>query len=157
MNQAPETEPPLSLPAEKSLVSLLTHMNKQQLFQFAKFLCVGVLNTLVGLSVIYAAKWFLGMGDLAANALGYTVGLTVSFTLNSRWTFNHSGPQWPALFKFLLVSLVAYGMNLLTVMISIHYFGLNDYLAQALGTPPYTLTSFFASKYLVFRAQSPRK
>ena len=51
-----------------------------------------------------------------------------------------------------LVALVAYGMNLLTVMAAIHYAGLNGYLAQALGIPPYTLTSFLASKYLVFRA-----
>ena len=126
-------------------------MNISQFFQFAKFLSVGVANTLVGLSVIYAAKWFFNIGDVPANALGYAVGLTVSFTLNSRWTFAHRGPRLPALIKFLLVSLVAYGMNLLTVMVSIHYFGLNDYIAQALGTPPYTLTSYFASKYLVFR------
>jgi putative flippase GtrA len=135
---------------------MLTHINKQQFFQFAKFLCVGLLNTLVGLSVIYAAKWFLRMDDISANALGYAIGITVSFTLNSRWTFNHDGPQWPALIKFVLVSLVAYGMNLLTVMVSIHYLGLNDYLAQALGTPPYTLTSYFASKYLVFNTKPAR-
>ena len=58
-----------------------------------------------------------------------------------------------ALAKFMLVALVAYGINLLTVMVAIHYIGLNDYIAQALGIPPYTLTSFFASKYLVFRAK----
>ena len=31
--------------------------------------------------------------------------------------------------------------------------GSRDYVAQALGIPPYTVTSFFASKYLVFRAR----
>lgn len=129
-------------------------MNARQFLQFAKFLSVGVANTLVGLSVIYAAKWFFHFGDVSANALGYAVGLCVSFILNSRWTFAHRGPQLPALAKFLLISLVAYGMNLLTVMIAIHYVGLNDYIAQALGIPPYTLTSFFASKYLVFRSKN---
>ncbi len=123
----------------------------ERFFQFAKFLSVGVVNTLVGLLVIYSAKWFFNVGDVPANALGYAVGLSVSFTLNSRWTFAHRGPRLPALIKFLLVSLVAYGMNLLTVMVAIHYLGLNDYIAQALGVPPYTLTSFLASKYLVFR------
>ncbi|MEQ1601761.1 MAG: GtrA family protein [Methylophilaceae bacterium] len=129
-------------------------MKGWKFLQFIKFLSVGVANTLVGLSVIYSAKWFFNVGDVAANALGYSVGLLVSFTLNSRWTFAHQGPRLPAMLKFLLVSLVAYGMNLLTVMIAIHYVGLNDYIAQALGIPPYTLTSFFASKYLVFRTKS---
>ena len=128
-------------------------MKAAPFLQFTKFLGVGVANTLVALLVIYAAKWYLGLGDVAANALGYSVGLFISFTLNSRWTFAHGGPQLPALVKFLLVSLVAYGMNLLTVMVAIHGLGLNDYVAQALGIPPYTVTSFFASKYLVFRAR----
>lgn len=125
-----------------------------QIIQFAKFLGVGVANTLVALSVIYAAKWLAGVGDLAANAMGYGVGLLASFTLNRRWTFAHRGPQLPALAVFLLVSLVAYGMNVLTVMAAIHQFGINDYVAQALGIPPYTLTSFLASKYLVFRSNT---
>lgn len=120
--------------------------------QFARFLGVGVANTLIALLVIYAAKWLAHVDDVAANALGYGVGLLTSFALNSRWTFAHRGPQWPALARFLLVALVAYGMNLLTVMAAIHWAGLNGYLAQALGIPPYTVTSFFASKYLVFRA-----
>ena len=128
-------------------------MNGPQVLQFTKFLGVGVANTLVALLVIYSAKWFFNLGDVTANALGYAIGLAVSFTLNSRWTFVHCGPQLPALAKFMLVALVAYGINLLTVMVAIHSIGLNDYIAQALGIPPYTLTSFFASKYLVFRAK----
>ena len=127
-------------------------MSARTPLQFAKFLGVGVANTLVALSVIYAAKWLGNVGDVSANALGYGVGLLTSFSLNSRWTFAHRGPQLPALAKFLLVALAAYGMNLLTVMAAIHYAGLNGYLAQALGIPPYTVTSFLAAKYLVFRA-----
>lgn len=128
-------------------------MNGRHFRELPRFLSVGVVNTLVGLLVIYAAKWFFNVGDVASNAVGYSVGLLVSFTLNSRWTFAYSGPLSPALAKFLLVALVSYGMNLLTVMVAIHLFGLNDYIAQALGIPPYTLTSYFASKYLVFRSK----
>jgi putative flippase GtrA len=128
-------------------------MSSWRFFEFAKFLSVGVANTLLGLLVIFAAKWFFHIGDIAANAAGYSVGLIVSFSLNSRWTFAYRGPHLPALTKFLLVTLVAYGMNLLTVMVAIHFVGLNEYVSQALGVPFYTLTSYFASKYLVFRTQ----
>ena len=121
------------------------------LIQFIKFLGVGVANTLIGLSVIYATKWFLGAGDVIANATGYAVGLIVSFTLNSRWTFSYRGPRRAAVLKFLGVALIAYGMNLLTVMAAIAVFRINTYVAQALGVPPYTLTSFLLSKFFVFR------
>jgi putative flippase GtrA len=126
---------------------------KAHIPQLGRFLSVGVLNLLVGLLVIYACKWFLGVGDAAANAIGYAAGLTTSFTLNSRWTFAYRGPALPALIKFLLVAAVAYGMNLLTVLVLIHYAGMNGYIAQALGIPPYTLTTYLASKFIVFRLQ----
>jgi putative flippase GtrA len=116
-----------------------------------RFLSVGVANTVVGLLVIYAAKWFLHFGDVAANVLGYSIGLMLSFALNSRWTFSYNGPRLPALARFIFVTPAAYGVNLATVLAAIHWFGLNSYVAQALGIVPYTVTSFLASKYFVFR------
>jgi putative flippase GtrA len=128
-------------------------MIKQHLPQLGRFLSVGMLNGLISLLTIYACKGFFHIGDVAANAIGYAAGLTTSFTLNSRWTFGYRGEQLPALVKFLLVAAVAYGMNLLTVLVSINYLGINGYVAQALGIPPYVLTSYLASKYVVFRMQ----
>jgi putative flippase GtrA len=124
---------------------------KPHLPQLGRFLSVGVLNMVVGLLVIYACKWFFHANDVAANAIGYAAGLTTSFTLNSRWTFAYRGPQVPALIKFLVVALAAYGMNLLTVLMLIRHVGVNGYLAQALGIPAYTLTTYLASKFIVFR------
>lgn len=120
--------------------------------QFGRFLGVGVVNALLGLLVIYAAKWFFGAGDISANLLGYGVGMTVSFVLNSRWTFDFSGAWGPAFVKFAAVSVVAYVANLLTVLAAIHTAAINSYVAQALGIPVYTLTVFLASKYVVFRS-----
>jgi putative flippase GtrA len=51
-----------------------------------RFSVVGVVNTAVGLAVIYGAL-FAGLGDFASNALGYGVGLVVSFVLHRGWTF----------------------------------------------------------------------
>lgn len=129
-------------------------MRSWKFLQFGKFLSVGVVNTLAGLAVIYLAKWYFHLGNVTANALGYAIGLVLGFILNSRWTFAYYGPNTPAIVKFLLVALFAYCVNLLTVLMAIHVIGLNDYVAQAIGIPPYTLTSYFMSKYLVFRVDS---
>lgn len=119
--------------------------------QFGRFLGVGAVNSLLGLLVIYAAKGLFGAGDILANLIGYSVGMTVSFALNSRWTFRFSGAWQPAFAKFIAVSVVAYAANLLTVLAAIHGASINSYVAHALGIPVYTLTVFLASKYLVFR------
>ena len=125
-------------------------MIQKHLPELRRFLSVGALNMLVGLLVIYACKWLFHAGDVMANAIGYGVGLVNSFALNSRWTFAYRGPQLPAVVKFLAVAMLAYAMNLLTVMLLIRY-GVDSYLAQALGIPPYTLTTYLASKFFVFR------
>jgi putative flippase GtrA len=121
--------------------------------QFWRFLCVGLVNTFVGLTMVYACKYFGGMGDLAANASGYALGLCVSFTLNRKWTFAHHGAIGPAAARFLAVAGIAYAMNLLTVMLCIHGLGINGYLAQALGIPPYTLTAYVLSRAWAFRME----
>ncbi len=54
-----------------------------------RFILVGVINTLAGLSVIYAAMYFFDFGIKSANMIGYLVGLIISFTLNKKWTFKN--------------------------------------------------------------------
>jgi putative flippase GtrA len=51
-----------------------------------RFSIVGVINTAIGLAVLYGAL-FAGLGDFTSNALGYGVGLVVSFVLHRGWTF----------------------------------------------------------------------
>jgi putative flippase GtrA len=96
----------------------------------------------------------LGFGDGLANIIGYICGLAISFTLNRTWTFRHSGALATALARFLLVFLIAYLFNLVTVLLAIHALRLNPYLAHAIGVVPYTLVLFLGSQYFAFRAQS---
>lgn len=114
-----------------------------------RFLLVGIVNTLVGLASIFAAKGIFGMGDVAANALGYGVGLLTSFSLNRSWTFRHNGPVFRAIVSFLIAQSVAYSLNLTCVLGMIEY-GIDSYLAQALGMPPYMVVSYLGTRYFAF-------
>lgn len=120
--------------------------------KLTRFLSVGLLNTAVGLSIIYLCKWLFGLGDVAANMSGYGVGIVISFYLNARWTFAYQGNMHAALVRFLAVMLVAYLANLVVVMTLIDAFGVNSYLAQACGTPAFTLTAFLGSRIYAFGA-----
>lgn len=116
----------------------------------ARFLAVGVLNTIVGLGIIYACMGLLGMGDAASNAVGYAIGLAVSFVLNRRWTFRHQGNRSSSLVRFLLVFAVAYASNLLVVLALIDSLHVNRYLAQAIGIGAYTTLSYLGSRHFAF-------
>lgn len=125
-----------------------------ELAYVVRFLAVGVLNTLVGLGSIYACKYFLGLGDVPANMIGYLIGLTNSFLWNRRWTFSHSGRIGIAAARFFLVFIVAYAVNLSVALTCIHILSINSYLAHAVATVPYTVIFYLGSRYFVFNSQS---
>jgi putative flippase GtrA len=83
--------------------------------QLARFGAVGLVNTAAGYIVIVIGL-VLGAGDVLANATGYVVGLTLSYFLNSRWTFRRASRVGPRiLIRYLAVFVVAYGVNLTIV------------------------------------------
>lgn len=120
-------------------------------WQFVKFAVVGMVNTLVGLSVIFAAKGLLGWGDLAANILGYGVGLSVSFVLNRNWTFRHGGTiNFHMVGRFILVFLTAYAVNLLALFGLRDWAGVDSYVAQAASVVSYSVLFYLGSRRFVF-------
>jgi putative flippase GtrA len=116
-----------------------------------RFLVVGAANTLVGLLVIYTCKWLFRLDDVTSNVIGYMIALANSFFLNRAWTFANAGPVLPAMVRFLGVFVVAYLVNLATVMVAIDHLQVNAYLAQACGIAPYTVVSYLGSRYFAFR------
>lgn len=118
-----------------------------ELFKFAS---VGVLNTFLGLAVIYSLKWGLGWADATANLAGYLVCIMLGFVLNGLWTFGKSALQAKHLRGYLLVVAVAYLMNLGAVLLSIKLLDVPGDYAQLMGVPVYTLTSFMLNKLFVF-------
>ena len=55
--------------------------------EIVRYLVVGCINMGIGLSTIFVLT-ATGSSDLLANAIGYSVGIPVSFMLNGRWTFS---------------------------------------------------------------------
>ena len=117
----------------------------------ARYLSVGVLNSLIGYSVIYGTMYLGEVDPSWANALGYGVGLIVSYTMNRRWTFKSDSAVPSSAIRFLAVVGVSYVANLLTVLALINSAGFNPYLAQAAGLVPYTMIGYLGSRFIAFR------
>jgi len=120
--------------------------------QALTFGLVGVVNTGVGLAVIYGLMLGAGVGPVISNMAGYAVGLCVSFTLNSRVTFRQ-GLTVAAALRFLLAFAVAYGANLLCLLALIGPFGVRPEIAQLGAMVVYTGVFFILSKLFVFPAK----
>jgi putative flippase GtrA len=118
--------------------------------QSLRFGAVGLVNTAIGLAAIYAVMFFFRTGPAIANAVGYAIGLAVSFSLNRVWTFSSKGPVAHVLPKYLLVAAICYLLNLGAVLTAISYFSANPYLAQLLGVGIYTVCMFFGCRWFVF-------
>jgi len=118
--------------------------------QSLRFAAVGLVNTAIGLAAIYAVMFFFQTGPALANAVGYAIGLAVSFLLNRTWTFNSNRPAAHVLPQYLLVAVIAYLLNLGAVLAAISFFSVNLYLAQLLGVGIYTICMFFGCRWFVF-------
>ena len=119
-------------------------------FTFIRFLFIGVINTLFGLSIIFALKYFLNFSDIYANLFGYITGFLFSFFMHGKHTFKFNGNIKAAVLRYLLIIISAYLSNL-SIVLHLIDLGVNSYISQTLGLIPYILVSYFGSKYFVYK------
>jgi len=119
--------------------------------QSLRFGVVGLVNTAIGLMAIYAVIFFSNTGPAVANAIGYAIGLAVSFALNRMWTFGDSRSYGTLLPRYLLAAVVSYLLNLSVVLLGTHHFGVGPYLVQFFGMGVYTVTMFLGCRWFVFQ------
>jgi putative flippase GtrA len=136
----------------KSFMSSIPFGDRERLLisQFMKFGVVGLLNTAVGLGLITGTMYFLKLNPFLANAIGYSVGIVLSFVLNGRLTFSHRSLTNDMFVRFLVVCLVAYLANVVTVSLTLGY---NKYAAQIFGMIVYTAVNFIGCRTFAFETR----
>ncbi len=67
---------------------------------FVRFLLVGIVNTIVGLSIIYVLLNGAGIGYWPATLIGNGIGAAVSYMLNRSFTFGSRTQVRRSLWKF---------------------------------------------------------
>ncbi len=81
---------------------------------FWKFIMVGVINTIVGTSVMFVFYNVLHCSYWISSAMNYIVGSIVSYFLNKYFTFQNKQRSWKIIGKFILnisiCYLIAYGV-----------------------------------------------
>lgn len=110
--------------------------------QLARYAAVGLLNTAVGLSMIYLAQFTLRLDPLKANALGFFAGLLIGFLFNRQWTFQNKTNIRQDLLPFLLIFSCSYTANLLLLWGLVNKAHVNAYIAQIGAIGLYSVLMF---------------
>ena len=128
---------------------------------FARFLVVGVFNTLAGLGTSFLLFNLLELDYWSSTFTGNTVGAVVSFTLNRTFTFRSSVPVRSSWWKFALVTAWCYGLSYglglglaswLSPLLPAAADKLLSNGAILVGNGVYTISNYFGHKYVTFRA-----
>lgn len=115
-----------------------------------KFIIVGTLNTAACLFIIFSLMNFWHLDYRFANATGYVIGYVISFTINRRWTFQHTGCWKKSIVRWSIIALIAYLCNLAAVYLFFTKICLNIYISQMVGVFFYTMVSFIGGRFFAF-------
>ena len=116
--------------------------------QFLKYNVVGIVNTFLGFSIIYGLM-FMGVSPIVSNAVGYAIGMIVSYFLNVQYTFKMDKHSPVLAVKFFIVLGCSYLFNFAILYWLLEI--LNPYIAQLGAMIVYTVNSFVMIRYFVFR------
>lgn len=116
---------------------------------------VGVVNTLVGFSIIIGLEQGFGVNPYLANAGGYAVGVMVSFVLKRRYVFGKGRSVREAGPRYLASVLFSFALNQGVLFLAhavLPEGPLAEITAQLSGMCVYTVVLFLLSRYWVFPA-----
>lgn len=119
--------------------------------QLARFGVVGLLTTVVHVTVGLALHHGIGMAPFWANLVAFACAITASFVGQSRLTFPDATADGGAFLRFTVVALTGLALNQAIVWVVVSAFGGPYWLALAIivGTVPwisFALLRFWALK-----------
>lgn len=116
--------------------------------QFARFLLVGVANTVLSF-LAYRLLLALGTQYAIAAALGFSVGAVNGYVLNRRWTF---AARDTARARGIYVAVQATGAasTSLLVLLLVDGVGVGKIAAYLAAIPPVTVSTFIANRLWTF-------
>ncbi|MFB6468130.1 GtrA family protein [Cytobacillus sp. Hz8] len=128
-------------------------------YQFVRFLMVGFLNTVVGLSVMYILLHLAGLSYWISTCLGNSIGAVVSYFLNRRFTFRSHSTITKSMLRFIAVILFCYvvsytiGRNIVEWVLrnSNLTSGIKTDIAVFISTGFYTVLNYLCQKVFVFK------
>jgi putative flippase GtrA len=125
---------------------------------FIRFLLVGVINTCVGLFIIFFSLNALHLSYWVSTFVGNLAGACISYLLNRSFTFNSTVSFQRGLPRFLTIILICYfgayffSEKLMIWFTSFHFVStsVEQNGAVLVGSVLYTISNYLGQRYFVF-------
>lgn len=123
---------------------------------FWKFVLVGIVNTLVGTTVMFVAYNLLQFSYWVSSASNYVVGSVVSYFLNKYFTFQNNEKSVRQLFKFIVnitvCYLLAYGMAkpVVSWILQNQSRSIQDNCSMLVGMGAFVVLNYIGQRLIVF-------
>jgi putative flippase GtrA len=124
-----------------------------EVFTALKFSIVGIAATILHLLIALSLVAYYGVYPLVANFIAFLCAFMVSFLGNFHWTFHVAIDQRIALAKFFAVTLVAFVVNNVLLMVLLNATSLPKQWAVVVAAMVVPLVTFISSRLWVFNSK----
>lgn len=137
----------------KTTNSTIDNIFSGKLKHISRFGLVGVLNTIIDFLAFSICSGLMGINYIPSQVVGYSFGVTNSFILNKKWTFddrNSSKKTFRVLIQFIAVNLISLGITLIAMNFLVKNLRLNIYLSKVIVIFIAQIANFLGYKLWVF-------
>lgn len=123
----------------------------REIARIARFIVVGLFNTLLGYGFILTFL-FMGAGDYLANIMGFALGVPIAYALHRKFTFKAAAsPTRNEALQFGAVFLVAYGANIGVLAAGRAMGYVESPIVQLFAICTYAAVLYVLNRLIVFR------
>ncbi len=122
-----------------------------------KFILVGIINTLFGMTIMFGLYNLLHCSYWISSAANYCFGSVLSYFLNKYFTFQNKRKDWKIVLRFGINILVCYFVSYSSAKLIIYciFSGKSIIIlengAMLLGMGLFVICNYIGQKFLVFR------
>ncbi len=132
-------------------------MLKQHHIQFIRFIVIGLLNTLVDISVYYVLTRFVDFFEshlIGAKVISFALGSLCSFILNRSWVFTSDTFRsvYIQALRFYFTVVISLVLNASVLYLGTKILNLYDMFAVICATGVVVIFNFIVYKFWVFRS-----
>lgn len=120
--------------------------------RFIKFIIVGIINTIVGYGT-YSLLITLKINYIIANTISTIIGISCSYLLNKKITFNDIKTTKETPIKFISVYALSYILGTISLTVLVKKCNVNEYIAGFINLFITTFISWFGHKYFSFKEE----
>lgn len=122
-----------------------------------KFLIVGVLNTFIGLLIMFSFYNLLHMSYWFSSASNYIIGSILSYIFNKYWTFHNKEKSNKTIIRFIVNIVICYFLAYGIAKPLARYLfrnttrNIQENIAMITGTILFTVCNYFGQRYFAFK------